>query len=77
VTVVRPGLLTDDEGTGHVTLHRHVDGGPIPRADVAAVVADVLDEPGSAGHVVEVVGGPTPIRVAVAEIPGLPGGRPT
>ena len=75
VTVVRPGHLTDDEGTGHITIGRHVDAGAIPRADVAAVVADVLDEPGSAGHIVEVVGGPTPIPVAVAEIPTLPGGK--
>lgn len=74
VTVVRPGALTDDEGTGHITIGRHVDLGAIPRADVAAVVADVLAEPGSAGHVVEVVGGPTPIPEAVAEIPTLPGG---
>lgn len=75
VTVVRPGALTDDEGTGHITIGRHVDPGAIPRADVAAVVAHVLDEPGSIGHVVEVVGGPTPIPVAVAEISGLPGGK--
>lgn len=75
VTIVRPGALTDDEGTGHITIGRHVDPGAIPRADVAAVVADVLAEPGSAGHIVEVVGGPTPIPVAVAEIPSLPGGK--
>lgn len=94
VTVVRPGHLTDDEGTGHITIGRHVDvhhpthhpegvgsadadtrAGSIPRADVAAVVAGVLDEPGSIGHIVEVVGGPTPISEAVAEVPTLPGGR--
>jgi uncharacterized protein YbjT (DUF2867 family) len=75
VTIVRPGGLTDDEGTGHITIGRHVAPGRIPRADVAAVVADVLAEPGSVGHIVEVVGGPTPIPVAVAEIPSLPGGK--
>jgi len=74
VTVVRPGGLTDDEGTGHITIGRHVDRGSIPRADVAAVVAHVLDEPGSVGHIVEIVGGPTPIPEAVAEIAALPGG---
>ncbi len=74
VTIVRPGRLTDDEGTGHITIGRHVPAGAIPRADVASVVADVLAEPGSVGHVVEVVGGPTPIPEAVAEIPALPGG---
>jgi len=74
VTVVRPGGLTDDEGTGHITIGRHVDRSSIPRADVAAVVAHVLDEPGSIGHIVEIVGGPTPIPEAVAEITTLPGG---
>lgn len=74
VTVVRPGSLTDDPGTGHVTLGRHVDPGAIPRDDVAAVVAHVVVDPATAGHVVEVVGGPTPIPVAVEEVPTMPGG---
>lgn len=75
VTIVRPGRLTDEEGTGHITIGRHVPPGRIPRADVAAVVADVLAEPGSIGHTVEVVSGPTPIVEAVAEIATLSGGR--
>lgn len=75
VTVVRPGRLTDHEGTGHITIGRHVPAGEIPRADVASVVADVLAEPGSVGHVVEVVSGPTPIVEAVREIVTLPGGQ--
>lgn len=76
VTIVRPGGLTDDEGTGHITIGRHVPAGGIPRADVAAVVADCLADDGSIGHIVEVVTGPTPIVEAVAEIASLPGGRP-
>lgn len=75
VTIVRPGGLTDTEGTGHITIGRHVPAGAIPRADVAAVVADVLAEPGSVGHIVEVVGGPTPIVEAVSQISSLPGGK--
>ncbi len=75
VTIVRPGRLTDDDGTGHITIGRHVEPGAIPRSDVAAVVAHVLEEPGSVGHIVEVVGGPTPIPIAVAEIPTIPGGQ--
>jgi len=71
-TIVRPGRLTDDPGTGHVTLARHVAPGAIPRADVAAVVADALADPGTIGHTVEVVGGPTPIAEAVAGVAGLP-----
>ena len=67
-TVVRPGGLTDDQGTGRVTLQRHVDGGKISRDDVAAVLVATLNEPATAGAVFEVVGGDTPIEQAVAQI---------
>src|SRR5690606_3262256 len=52
-TVVRPGRLTDDPATGSVRLARHVERGEIPRDDVAAVLAAVLDDPATSGHVFE------------------------
>lgn len=64
-TVVRPGSLTDDDAAGTVALARHVDRGEVPRADVAAVLAAVLATDATIGHVVEVVGGDTPIDVAI------------
>lgn len=64
-TVLRPGRLTDDDGTGQVRIATHVDRGDIPRDDVASVVAALLDDPGTAGHVLEVVGGSTPVAEAV------------
>jgi uncharacterized protein YbjT (DUF2867 family) len=36
-TVLRPGHLTDEPGTGAVRLAPEVDNGSVPRADVAAV----------------------------------------
>ena len=62
-TIVRPGGLTDDPGTGRVT----VDGGfgRIPREDVAATLVAVLDTPGSIGKDFDLVGGDTPIDDAV------------
>lgn len=75
VTIVRPGGLTDDPGTGHVTVGLHVPRGEVPRDDVAAVLAHVLVEARTIGHVVEVVGGPTPIPEAVAEVAALPPGH--
>ena len=45
LTVLRPGLLTDEPGTGLVTLGRHVDEGAISRDDVAAVMLALLDAP--------------------------------
>jgi nucleoside-diphosphate-sugar epimerase len=65
VTVVRPGGLTDEPGTGRVTLARTAERGSVPRDDVAAVLAAFLDAPRD-GAVVELVAGPTPVDEAVA-----------
>jgi uncharacterized protein YbjT (DUF2867 family) len=64
-TVVRPGALTDDAGTGRVTLAPSVEQGSVPRDDVAAVLLALLDADGD-GAVIELVSGPTPIAEAVA-----------
>ncbi|WP_422740289.1 NAD(P)-binding oxidoreductase [Micromonospora sp. WMMD729] len=64
-TILRPGRLTDDEPTGHVTLTAHAGRGAISRADVALVLAALLDEPRTAGATLELVDGPTPIAAAV------------
>lgn len=65
-TILRPGRLTDDGGTGQVTLGDTVERGEIPRADVAAVVVAVLGQPTSIGRQWDVVGGQTPVEEAVA-----------
>ena len=67
-TIVRPGLLTDDAGTGLVRIAERTGRGSIPRADVAAVLVAVLDSPGTAGRTVELIGGGTPVRDAVAAL---------
>ncbi|MFD1859019.1 SDR family oxidoreductase [Aeromicrobium camelliae] len=64
-TILRPGGLTDDEPTGKVTLAPEVERGDIPRADVAAVIASVLDDNRTTGKQWELVGGTTPIAEAV------------
>lgn len=67
-TIVRPGRLTDDPPTGRVQTGRHVPRGEVPRADVAAVIAAVLDDPATSGRVIEVVGGEQPIEAAIADL---------
>ncbi len=69
-TILRPGALTDDAGTGFVRLEAHTGRGSIPRDDVAAVLAELLDTPATAGLVLELVGGSTPVSVAVKSVAG-------
>ncbi len=64
-TIVRPGQLTDDAGTGLVTIAGSTGRGAIPRADVAAVLAVVLDTPDTVGRTFEVISGDTPIADSV------------
>lgn len=64
-TIIRPGRLTDDPATGRVALGHDVERGDVTRADVAAVLAAVLDEPGAIGHQWDLVGGDVPVAEAV------------
>jgi len=63
-TIIRPGRLTDEQGTGRVALGE-VPRGDIPRADVAAVLVAVLDDASSIGHQWSLVSGDTPVDEAV------------
>lgn len=65
-TIVRPTSLTDDDPAGTVTLGESADGGPIPRADVAAVIAALIEQAGAGGRTLELTAGDTPIDDAVA-----------
>jgi len=66
VTIVCPGQLTDEPATGEVSLGERVERGPIPRADVAAVLAGVLDRGVLAGRTLEVVSGDVEVDEALA-----------
>jgi uncharacterized protein YbjT (DUF2867 family) len=63
--ILRPGALTDDPGTGRVRLAPHVDRGDVPRDDVAATLAELLAVPETAGLVLELTAGDTPVDEAV------------
>lgn len=67
-TVVRPGRLTDDAPTGRVSAAEQVERGDITRADVAAVVAAVLDDDSTIGVQFEVVGGEVAIADAIGTL---------
>ena len=67
-TIVRPGGLTNDPGTGRVSLGESLPRGQVTRDDVAAVLAAVLDSPNTIGKTLDLTGGDTPVAEAVAAI---------
>ncbi|WP_112465375.1 SDR family oxidoreductase [Streptomyces triticisoli] len=69
-TILRPGALTNDAGTGLVRLEAHTGRGAIPRDDVAAVLAELVDTPATAGLTLELISGSAPVSVAVKSVAG-------
>ncbi len=67
-TVIRPGGLTNDAGTGQVRLGEKLPRGQVTRDDVAAVVVAVLDSPSTIGRTADLISGDTPIAEAVAAL---------
>jgi uncharacterized protein YbjT (DUF2867 family) len=65
-TIVRPGGLTNESGTGRVLVGTDLDYAQVPRDDVAAVLLAVLEQPGSIGKTFELVSGDQPIDEAIA-----------
>lgn len=68
-TILRPGLLTDGPGTGRVALGADVERGEVPRADVAAVLAAVLDEERTIGRQWNLVSGDATVAEAIEALP--------
>jgi len=66
-TVLGPGRLTLDEPTGRIDVVTHEDEGDnaVSRADVAAVVAAVLDDDTTIGRTIGFRNGATPITEAI------------
>ena len=65
-TIVRPGALTDDPGTGRVEVAVELSRrGEITREDTAAVILAALETDRTIGRTFEVIGGETPVREAV------------
>jgi uncharacterized protein YbjT (DUF2867 family) len=65
-TILRPGALTDDLGTGKVRLDATSYRGEVPRDDVAATIVALLLEPRAIGRTFYVNAGPELIADAVA-----------
>ena len=69
---MRPGTLTDDDGTGKITAGIAVAYNEIPRDDVAGFLAAAVFTPGLNRIAVEITGGDTPLEQAVSDLEPRP-----
>lgn len=67
-TIVRPGGLTDDDPTGRVRIAEQTGRGDVPRADVAAVVLELLTSGAAVHRQFELISGDDPIPSALAAL---------
>jgi uncharacterized protein YbjT (DUF2867 family) len=68
-TIVRPGGLTDEPGSGRVALAERLGRfGRVPRQDVALVLLECLEAPNTVRKTFEVLEGEVPIREALAAL---------
>jgi uncharacterized protein YbjT (DUF2867 family) len=68
-TIVRPGGLTDDPGTGKVAVAETLETGrSVTRDDVALVLAEVLVADNTIGKGFDLLNGDTPVAEAIAAL---------
>lgn len=67
-TIIRPGGLTNEPGTGKVTVADNLERGYIPREDVAKTILAVMNEENTFNQSFDLVSGETPIAEAVKNI---------
>ena len=69
-TILRPGGLTDDAGTGRVRIDSAPFSGPVSRDDVASVLALLLTDSRSVGRVLYLSSGAQSIEQALDDVLG-------
>jgi uncharacterized protein YbjT (DUF2867 family) len=67
-TIVRPGRLSDEPGSGRVSVAPRLERGSVSRADVAAVLLACLQIESTIGRDFDLVAGETPIEEALAAL---------
>ncbi|MBD7954852.1 SDR family oxidoreductase [Stenotrophomonas sp. Sa5BUN4] len=63
--ILRPGTLSDAEGSGRVTAGPAIAYGEVPRADVAATLVALVERPGITRAIIELTAGTTPVGDAL------------
>lgn len=66
--IVRPGTLLDDTGTGKIRADVAIPYGEVSRDDVAATLAELIDQPKVSRVIIELTQGDTPVSDAVRRL---------
>lgn len=67
-TIVHPGMLTNDDGTGKIEAAEKVEANKVPRDDIAQVLLACLEDKSTIGKEFQVIAGDTPVKEAVASL---------
>ncbi|MEN2767085.1 SDR family oxidoreductase [Ornithinibacillus xuwenensis] len=67
-TIIRPGGLLNEPGTGNVRAANNLERGSIPREDVARTVVAALDEPATINRAFDLISGDELISDAIKNI---------
>jgi uncharacterized protein YbjT (DUF2867 family) len=67
-TIIRPGGLLNEEGTGKVTASEDIRTGSIPREDVARTIVTALDEENTYYKAFDLISGELPIEDALKNL---------
>lgn len=67
-TIVHPGMLTNDDGTGKIEAAKKVEANKVPRDDIAHVLLACLEDKSTIGKEFQVIAGDTPVKEAVASL---------
>ncbi|WP_456276667.1 SDR family oxidoreductase [Bacillus sp. AK128] len=67
-TIIHPGALTNEKGTGQIEIGDNIEIGGIPREDVAQVILASLENEGTIGKEFQVIGGKRQIQEAIRSI---------
>lgn len=67
-TIIHPGLLTNDAALGKVTAAPTVEGGEVPREDIANVILACLENDATIGKEFQVVTGEDTVNKAIDKL---------
>ncbi|MEN1970376.1 SDR family oxidoreductase [Lentibacillus sp. N15] len=67
-TIIHPGLLTNNKGTGQIRAAAEVDRDEVSREDIASVILACLENETTIGKEFQVVTGSTPVKEAIDSI---------